>query len=61
MLNLRRCSKIVLSEIVQFVKVSIIVISVHLNISSLSVVTYSLVPAEVSPKWRLNPGFGTQK
>ena len=41
MLNLRRCSKIVLSEIVQFVKVSIIVISVHLNISSLSVVTYS--------------------
>ena len=37
MLNLRRCSKIVLSEIVQFVKVSIIVISAHLN----PVVTYS--------------------
>ena len=31
MLNLRRCSKIVLSEIVQFVKVSIIVIRVHIT------------------------------
>ena len=41
MLNLRKCSKIVLSEIVQFMKVSMIVISVHLKISSLSVIRYS--------------------
>ena len=58
MLNLRKCSKIVLSEIVHFVKVSIIVITVHLRISSLSVVSYSFssgwgVPwMEVQPRFR---------
>ena len=48
------------SDIVQFVKASIIVIRVHLKISTLFMVSH-FFSAKVSPEWRLNPGFGTQK
>ena len=40
-------------------KAAIIVISVHLKISALFVVSHGL-SAKVSPEWRSNPGFGTQ-
>ena len=49
-----------LSEIVHFVKVAIFAISVHLNLSTLFVVSHFLC-AKLSPKWRLNPDFGSQK
>jgi len=49
-----------LSEVVQNVKVHIIVISVHVKLSTLFMVSHVL-SAWVSPEWRLNPGFGTQK
>ena len=45
-----------LSEIVQFVKASILAISLHWKISTLFVVSHFL-SAKVSPEWRLNPGF----
>ena len=50
-------------EIVQLVKASIIVISVHLEISTLFVVmTVTFRVLRCLLKWRLNPaGFGTQK
>ena len=48
------------SEIVQFVKAAIMVISVHLKISTFFVVSHVL-SAKVSPEWRLNPGFRTKK
>ena len=49
------------SDIVQFVKASIIiVIRVHIKISTLFMVSH-FFSAKVSPEWRLNPGFGTQK
>ena len=49
-----------LSGIVQFVKADIIVISVHLKLSNLFVVSH-VSSAKVSPEWRLNRGLGTQK
>ena len=49
-----------LSEIVQFSKAPIILISVHLKISTLCVVSHVL-SVKVSPEWKSNPGFGTQK
>ena len=48
-----------LSEIVQFVKAGIILITVHLKISTLSVISHVL-SAKVSPEWRSSPGFGTK-
>ena len=51
---------IILSERVQFLKAPIIVISVHLKISTLFVASHVL-SAKVSPEWKSNPGFGTQK
>ena len=48
------------SAIVQVVKVSIIVSSVHVKISTLFVVSH-FWSAQVSPEWRLNQGFATQK
>ena len=48
------------TSIVQFVKAAIIVISVHLNISTLSAVSHVL-STKVSPEWRVNLGFWTQK
>ena len=49
-----------LSEIVHVDTAVIIVISVHLNSTTLFVVSYGL-RAKVSSEWRLIPGFGTQK
>ena len=49
-----------LSEIVDVVKALIIVISVNINLSTLFVVSHVL-STKVSPEWRLNLGFGTQK
>ena len=43
-------------EIVQFVKASLILFSVKLKIS-----TSSLWSVKMSPEWRLNTGFETQK
>ena len=52
---------IYLSEIVQFVKAGIIVIiTVHLKLSTLFVIS-NVLGAKVSPEWRLNLVFGTQK
>ena len=48
------------SEIVQFVKAAIMIISVHLKTSTFFVVSHVL-SAKVSPEWRLNPGFRTKK
>ena len=47
-------------EIVQFVKAAIMVISVHLKISTFFVASHVL-SAKVSPEWRLNPGFRPRK
>ena len=58
--NFTRVHYIDLSEIIRFVKAAIIVISVHLKISTLFVVRHVL-SAKVSPEWRSNQGFGTQK
>ena len=49
-----------LSEIVQFSKAPIILISVHLKISTLCVVSHVL-SVKVSLEWKSKPGFGTQK
>ena len=49
-----------LSEVVQFVKADIIVISVHLKLSNLFVISH-VSSAKVSSEWRLNRGLGTQK
>ena len=49
-----------LSEIVDVVKALIIVISVNINLSTLFVISHVL-STKVSPEWRLNLGFGTQK
>ena len=56
MLNSHKCT----TSIVQFVKAAIIVISVHLKISTLRVVSHVLT-IKVSPEWRLNLGLWTQK
>ena len=56
MLNSHKCT----TSIVQFVKAAIIVISVHLKISTLPVVSHVLT-TEVSSEWRLNLGLWTQK
>ena len=56
MLNSHKCT----TSIVQFVKAAIIVISVHLKISTLPVVSHVLT-TKVSPEWRLNLGLWTQK
>ena len=48
------------NEIVQFVKAAIMVISVHLKISTFFVVSHVL-SAKVSPEWRLNTGFRPRK
>ena len=42
------------------VKSDIIVTRVHLNLSTLFMVSHVL-SSKVSAEWRLNPGFGTQK
>ena len=49
-----------LSEIVQFVKASTFFISAHLKISTLFVISH-ILRAKVSPEWRLNSSFRTQK
>ena len=49
-------SKVILSEIVHVLKAVVIFTGKHLNLSTIFVVS-----AKVSPEWRLNPGFGTQK
>ena len=49
-----------LSEIVDVVKALIIVISVNINLTTLFVVSHVL-STKVSPEWRLNLRFGTQK
>ena len=49
-----------LSEIVQFMKAVSIVTSVQLKKSTLIVVSHVL-STKVSPEWRSNTGFGTQK
>ena len=49
-----------LSEIVQFMKAISIVTSVQQKKSTLIVVSHVL-SAKVSPEWRENSGFGTQK
>ena len=56
MLNSHKCT----TSIVQFVKAAIIVISVHLKISTLPVVSHVLT-TKVSSEWRLNLGLWTQK
>ena len=48
------------SDIVQFVKASIIVIRVHLKISTLFMVSH-FFSAKVSPEWRLNPALEPRK
>ena len=47
------------SDIVQFVKAAIMVISVHLKISTFFVVSHVL-SAKVSPEWRLNQVSGQE-
>ena len=59
-LNFSQVQYIDLSEIVQFVEADIIVITVHLKLSTLFVISHVL-GAKVSPEWRLNLVFGTQK
>ena len=54
MLNSHKCT----TSIVQFVKAAMIVISVHLKISTLPVVSHVLT-TKVSLEWRLNLGFWT--
>ena len=49
-----------LSEIVKFVKASTFFISAQLKISTLVVISHTF-RAKVSPEWRLNSGFRTQK
>lgn len=49
-----------LREIVRVVKADIIVIMIDSNLSTLFVVSHGLRP-NVSPEWRLKPGFGIQK
>ena len=49
-----------LSEIVHVLKAVPIVTRVHLNISMIFVVSL-LLSAKVTPEWRLNPSFGTNK
>ena len=49
-----------LSEIVHVLKAVAIVTSVHLNISMIFLVSHFL-SAQVTPKWRLSPSFGTKK
>ena len=51
---------IYISEIVRVVKADIIAIMVHSNLSTLFVVSHVLRP-NLSPEWRLKPGFGIQK
>ena len=49
-----------LSEIVDVLKSVFIVTDEHLNLSTIFVVSHFL-SAKVSPEWKLNQGFGTQK
>ena len=49
-----------LSKIVQLVKASIVVISIHLKISTLFVVSHFLI-AKVSPEWRTIQVSGLRK
>ena len=56
MLNVHKWS----TSIVQFVKAAIIMISLHLKISTLSAVSHVLSTKE-SPAWRLNLGLWAQK
>ena len=60
MLNFSQVQYIDLSEIVQFVKAGIIVITVHLKFSTFFVISHVL-GAKVFPEWRLNLVFGTRK
>ena len=52
-----------LRKILQFVQAIIIAIIEHLKLSTLfvSLLWSVTLGAKVSPEWRLNPGFGTQK
>ena len=59
-LNFSQVQYIDLSEIVQFVKAGIIVITVHLKLSTVFVISH-ILGAKVSAEWRLNLVFGTQK
>ena len=49
-----------LSELIHVLKVVTVVTSEHLNLSTIFVVNSFLI-AKVTPEWRVNPGFGTQK
>ena len=49
-----------LSELIYVLKTVAIVTSEHLNLSMIFVVSHLLI-AKVSPKWRSNRSFGTQK
>ena len=49
------------SEIVHVLKAVAILISGHLNLSTMFVVSHLLIAYKVSPEWRLNLFFGTQK
>ena len=50
-----------LREIVHVLKAVTIVTRVQLNNLSMILVVSHFLIAKVSPKWRLNPGFGIQK
>ena len=49
-----------LSELIHVLKAVTFVTSEHLNLSTTFMVSHSLI-AKVSPEWKLNPGFRTQK
>ena len=49
-----------LSELIHVLKAVTFVTSEHLNLSTTCMVSHSLI-AKVSPEWKLNPGFRTQK
>ena len=49
-----------LSELIHVLKAVTVVTSEHLNLSTTFMVSHSLIP-KVSPEWKLNSGFRTQK
>ena len=59
-LTIPKCNTSYIREIVRVVKADIIAIMVHSNLSTLFVVSRVLRP-NVSPEWRLKPGFGIRK
>ena len=50
-----------LNEIVNVVKVVVILTSVHINVSTFFLQLVTFLSAKVSPEERLNPGYGNLK